>query len=104
TICTGNSPKADHELRLKPDHPMGSGHVSAAYLYTHGSYGGVVSNPHWNQGQVSVDYFLSKRTDVYAYANYIRASGSNAPAVLFLSSKSSTNAQTAVVVGVRHKF
>ncbi|MBR8304739.1 hypothetical protein KDW49_28980, partial [Burkholderia dolosa] len=25
TICTGNSPKADHELRLKPDHPMGSG-------------------------------------------------------------------------------
>ncbi|WP_219846439.1 hypothetical protein, partial [Burkholderia multivorans] len=24
-ICTGNSPKADHELRLKPDHPMGSG-------------------------------------------------------------------------------
>lgn len=78
--------------------------VSAAYLYTHGSYGGVVSNPHWNQGQVSVDYFLSKRTDVYAYANYIRASGSNAPAVLFLSSKSSTNAQTAVVVGVRHKF
>ncbi len=78
--------------------------ASAAYLYTHGSYGGVVSNPHWNQGQVSVDYFLSKRTDVYAYVNYIRASGSNAPAVLFLSSKSSTNAQTAVVVGVRHKF
>src|SRR5690606_33396086 len=24
-ICPGNSPKADHELRLKPDHPMGSG-------------------------------------------------------------------------------
>ncbi|MBR8374094.1 hypothetical protein, partial [Burkholderia cenocepacia] len=28
TICTGNSPKADHELRLKPDHPMGSGQDS----------------------------------------------------------------------------
>src|SRR5690606_14422041 len=26
-ICPGNSPKADHELRLKPDHPMGSGHT-----------------------------------------------------------------------------
>src|SRR5690606_28814202 len=25
-ICPGNSPKADHALRLKPDHPMGSGH------------------------------------------------------------------------------
>src|SRR5690606_27164177 len=24
-ICPGNSPKAEHELRLKPDHPMGSG-------------------------------------------------------------------------------
>src|SRR5690606_21252784 len=26
-ICPGNSPKADHELRLKPDHPMGSGQI-----------------------------------------------------------------------------
>src|SRR5690606_32235350 len=24
-ICPGNSPKADHELRLKPDYPLGSG-------------------------------------------------------------------------------
>src|SRR5690606_2226651 len=31
-ICPGNSPKADHELRLKPDHPMGSGHVSTARI------------------------------------------------------------------------
>src|SRR5690606_25681206 len=30
-ICPGNSPKADHELRLKPDHPMGSGHPSGGY-------------------------------------------------------------------------
>ncbi|MCC8395820.1 porin [Paraburkholderia sp. MMS20-SJTR3] len=78
--------------------------VSVAYLYTHGSYGGVVSNPHWNQGQLSVDYFFSKRTDVFAYANYIRASGSNAPAVLFLSSPSSNREQAAVVAGIRHKF
>ncbi|WP_284506982.1 porin [Caballeronia sp. GAFFF1] len=78
--------------------------LSAAYLYTHGAYGGVSSNPHWNQGQVSVEYFLSKRTDVFAFANYIRASGSNAPAVLFLSSPSSTKEQVAVVAGIRHKF
>src|SRR5690606_32538348 len=31
-ICPGNSPKADHELRLKPDHPMGSGHKGAPVL------------------------------------------------------------------------
>jgi predicted porin len=78
--------------------------MSAAYLYTHGSYGGISSNPHWNQAQVSLEYFLSKRTDVFAYANYIRASGSNAQAVLFLSSPSSTKQQTAVVAGIRHKF
>src|SRR5690606_19698400 len=32
-ICPGNSPKADHELRLKPDHPMGSGHSAKALFY-----------------------------------------------------------------------
>ncbi|WP_219846443.1 hypothetical protein, partial [Burkholderia multivorans] len=31
-ICTGNSPKADHELRLKPDHPMGSGQWDPDHL------------------------------------------------------------------------
>jgi predicted porin len=78
--------------------------ASAAYLYTHGTYGGLDSNPHWNQGQLSLDYFLSKRTDIFAYANYIRASGSRATAVLFLSSPSSTKEQAAVVAGIRHKF
>src|SRR5690606_2646625 len=29
-ICPGNSPKADHELRLKPDHPMGSGQSNSS--------------------------------------------------------------------------
>ncbi|MGB3899339.1 MAG: hypothetical protein WA973_12360, partial [Mesorhizobium sp.] len=28
TICPGNSRKADHALRLKPDHLMGSGQAS----------------------------------------------------------------------------
>src|SRR5690606_7975593 len=26
SICPGDGPKAHHALRLKPDHPMGSGH------------------------------------------------------------------------------
>ncbi|WP_205962205.1 hypothetical protein, partial [Paracoccus siganidrum] len=25
-ICTGHGRKADHALKLKPDHPMGAGH------------------------------------------------------------------------------
>src|SRR5690606_30833994 len=31
-ICPGNSPKAEHELRLKPDHPMGSGQRSSSIV------------------------------------------------------------------------
>ncbi|WP_415273502.1 porin, partial [Bacillus siamensis] len=41
--------------------------LSAAYVYSMGRYGGIDATSHWNQGQLSVDYFLSKRTDVYAY-------------------------------------
>jgi general bacterial porin, GBP family len=78
--------------------------VSGAYLYSTGHYGGIVASSHWNQGQVSVDYFLSKTTDVFAYANYVKASGALAQAVLFLSSPSSSKQQTAIVAGIRHTF
>ncbi|WP_316893321.1 hypothetical protein, partial [Ralstonia mannitolilytica] len=40
TICTGNSPKADHELRLKPDHPMGSGQPRTNQRAHHPKIGG----------------------------------------------------------------
>ena len=79
-------------------------YASAAYLYSLGHYGGISATSHWNQGQVSADYFLSKRTDVYVYANYVRASGDLAKAVLFLNAPSSSKQQTAVVAGIRHTF
>src|SRR5690554_4317640 len=31
-ICPGDGPDAHHALRLKPDHPMGSGHKEAPNL------------------------------------------------------------------------
>ncbi|WP_150668796.1 porin [Pandoraea anhela] len=79
--------------------------VSAAYVYSLGHYGGIDATSHWNQGQLSADYFLSKRTDIYAYVNYVRASGPLATAVLFLASAASSNKeQTAFVAGIRHRF
>ncbi|ALS66627.1 MULTISPECIES: porin [Pandoraea] len=79
--------------------------ISAAYVYSMGHYGGIDASSHWNQVQLGADYYLSKRTDVYAYVNYVRASGSRATAVLFLAAAaSSTNTQTALLAGIRHKF
>lgn len=79
--------------------------VSAAWLYTNGRYQGVDANPHWHQGQVSIDYFFSKRTDVFAFANYVRASnGPLAPAVIFQASPSSTRSQLLLLTGIRHLF
>ncbi|WP_081077840.1 porin [Burkholderia pseudomultivorans] len=77
--------------------------LSAAYLYTSGKYGGGYDRaPHWNTGQLSVDYFLSKRTDLYLYGNYQKATG--AAADIYLFAPSSSQSQTAIVAGIRHKF
>jgi GBP family porin len=78
--------------------------LSGAYLYTNGTYGGIDASSHWNQGQVGLDYILSKRTDVFFSTNYIRASGPLATAVLFLVSPSSSKSQIAAMGGIRHLF
>jgi predicted porin len=56
-----------------------------------------------------VDYFLSKRTDLYADGIYQHASGTNsvggtATAQINGLSASSTSNQVAAIVGIRHKF
>ncbi|MFM0101142.1 porin [Paraburkholderia nemoris] len=76
--------------------------LSAAYVYTSGKYGGFNRAPHWNMGQLSLDYFLSKRTDVYLFADYQKATGATADIYAF--SPSSNSSQTVVVAGIRHKF
>lgn len=62
-----------------------------------------------NQFSVGVDYFLSKRTDVYGVAAYALASGQNgagaAQAVIGSNDvDSGSNKQALVVVGLRHRF
>jgi predicted porin len=78
--------------------------LGADYNYTN-----VRGRAHTNLGALSIDYFLSKRTDLYAVTAYERASGRNASggplsAQLFTFASSSSGNQLAVHLGLRHKF
>jgi predicted porin len=80
--------------------------LGAAYDYTK-AYS--VANEKIHQGMLGVDYFLSKRTDLYADGIYQHASGTNsvggtATAQINGLSASSTSNQVAAIVGIRHKF
>ena len=64
----------------------------------------------YNQFTIGADYFLSKRTDLYAVATYQRASGVDSTgkaavaALASLGSVSSVGKQAVVVLGIRHRF
>lgn len=69
------------------------------------------SNPGatYHQGAIGGDYFLSKRTDVYFIGVFQKASGTdstNKPAVAAINglTASSSDRQTALRIGIRHKF
>lgn len=57
----------------------------------------------WNQFVAGADYLLSKRTDVYLNAVYLRASA-GVQAELFAVPASSSSTQTIVALGMRHAF
>lgn len=87
--------------------------VGAAFDYTKGSSvdsaSGVNPRAKYYQGALGVDYFLSKRTDVYVIGIYQRATGTDstgAAAVAALNNftPSTSDRQSAVRVGMRHKF
>jgi outer membrane protein OmpU len=58
----------------------------------------------WGQYMVSADYFLSKRTDLYALLNYEHVHGGDVQATLFTATPSSGGNQTIVSLGIRHRF
>ncbi|WP_080421542.1 porin [Burkholderia ubonensis] len=77
-----------------------------SYSYTRSSG---VNDARYQQIDLGVDYFLSKRTDLYGVAVYQRVAGTDSrglPAVAAITgaTASSTNNQTVAVVGIRHKF
>jgi predicted porin len=82
------------------------------YTYMHLSN---ANTGHWNQVNLSADYALSKRTDVYALGIYQIASGHNAATgdlqaqigsstSYFNTSGTGSDNQLAFRVGIRHKF
>lgn len=87
--------------------------LGAAYDYTRGSSIEGASAAQYHQGSLGVDYFLSKRTDVYVIGVYQHASGNtldsaghvvNATAAINGLDASKTTNQIAARVGIRHKF
>jgi predicted porin len=84
--------------------------LGAAFDYTKGvSPTGQRDGAKYELASLGADYFLSKRTDVYALAVYEHASGTdslNQPAVAAITgmTPSTTNNQVAVRLGIRHKF
>ena len=80
--------------------------LGAAYDYTKACS---VANEKIHQGMLGVDYFLSKRTALYAVGIYQHALGTNsvggtATAQINGLTASSTSNQVAAIVGIRHKF
>jgi predicted porin len=104
-----NSAELNLKYQLTPALLLG-----AAYIYTDGgsvsSATGSNEGATYHQGEVGVDYFLSKRTDVYFIGVYQKASGTdsrNRAAIASInnqSSPSSNDHQALVRVGFRHKF
>ncbi|MBN3764802.1 porin [Burkholderia sp. Ac-20365] len=83
--------------------------VGAAYDYTRGSSLNGNDSAKYHQGSAGVDYFLSKRTDVYIIGVYQHASGTDStgkPAVAAINglTASSNDNQFTARVGIRHKF
>jgi predicted porin len=71
--------------------------LAANYAYSK------LGSTHWDQISAGTDYSLSKRTDIYLNAVYLRAS-SGVLAQLFSLPASSSNTQTVVSLGLRHLF
>jgi GBP family porin len=97
---------------VRPDISLG-----AAYTYTMASYSGGnngagtsygAATPHWNQVTVQADYLLSKSTDIYATAAYVKVAGGNGiqafNAGIYNMTQSSGDEQVVAGVGIRHKF
>ena len=56
------------------------------------------------QISLGADYWLSKRTDLYAFVANLRATDTVNPGIIGTNTTGNDNSQTAVAVGVRHKF
>jgi len=83
--------------------------AGVAYDYTRNGGAGGKGGANYNLFSAGVDYFLSKRTDVYTVAVYEKTSGTDslgqsAVAQITGLTPSTTDKQVSLRVGIRHKF
>lgn len=78
--------------------------IGAGYIVTLGKYSQNDSRPLYQQVNLSADYFLSKRTDLFLVGVYQKAGRDAKFAQIYTFSPSSTNAQVAITAGIRTKF
>ncbi|RQU47876.1 porin [Burkholderia cenocepacia] len=85
--------------------------LSGGYYFTNGKQASPTGDlkPKWHEFNVMVDYFLSKRTDVFAMAIFQKAAGDATFASIYAIGPTATEApgsarQTVVRLGIRHKF
>ena len=102
-----NNSKADiFELGVNyavtaPLHLLGSVQYNKLTFVPDGT--GLSNNGKLIQYNLGTDYFLSKRTDLYAFASFLQAKNAVNPGVEGDGTGAANN-QTAVTVGIRHKF
>lgn len=102
--ATLNNAEVNFRYQLTPALLLG-----AAYVFTKSSGVDGASGARYHQGALGVDYFLSRRTDIYVVGVYQKANGTDStgnPAVASISqiTPSSTDRQAALRFAIRHKF
>ncbi|MCW5299492.1 porin [Herbaspirillum lusitanum] len=75
----------------------------AAVEYTTANFDGLNGKGKLTQYNIGTDYWLSKRTDLYAFVSNLRAKDMKNPGVAG-DTTGTDSSQTAVTVGIRHKF
>lgn len=101
---TFHTAEASMDYKLTPALTAG-----ISYSYTRGTNITKTSGAKYHQGNIGLKYALSKRTSVYTVASHQRASGTDSTALASRASiagagSSNTPRQTAVRVGINHRF
>ncbi|QGZ65576.1 porin [Paraburkholderia acidisoli] len=83
--------------------------VGAAFSYTRNGGTNGREGAGYSQTNAGIDYFVSKRTDLYGLlvhqvASGVDSTGNRAVAIVPGNTASTSNQQTLVTVGIRHKF
>jgi general bacterial porin, GBP family len=78
--------------------------LSGAYTLTRGDVDLTGEEPRYHQFNLVLDYFLSKRTDIYLMGVYQRAAGDASEARIYPVAASNSVNQYLARVAIRHKF